>query len=329
MARRRIWGTIGIGVLVLAGAVYLNNASWLAPAPDGPPLVVAHRGLGQIFSREGLTGETCTAERMIPVDHAFLENTLDGIAAAYDLGAAFVEIDVQPTTDGDFVVFHDWTLDCRTDGTGETRAHDLAALRALDIGYGYTADGGATFPFRGRGRGLMPTLGEVLDAFPDGGILINVKSSDPAEGRQLAALLSSLPAAQLERIAISGDDGPLAEIAAALPDIRMLSRHRLMECATRYLALGWSGYVPESCRNGIVMIPADYAPFVWGWPNRFLARMRAHGTLAIMIGPLDESGYTTGIDSAEVLDLLPARFDGAVWTNRADVIAPLVEERAR
>ena len=37
-----------------------------------------------------------------------------------------------------------------------------AELEALDIGHGYTADGGATFPFRGKAVGEMPTLGEAL-----------------------------------------------------------------------------------------------------------------------------------------------------------------------
>ena len=32
-----------------------------------------------------------------------------------------IEIDVHPTTDGQFAVFHDWTLDCRTNGAGVTR----------------------------------------------------------------------------------------------------------------------------------------------------------------------------------------------------------------
>ena len=58
----------------------------------------------------------------------------------------------------------------------------MAELKALDIGYGYTADGGTTFPFRGKGVGLMPTLDEVIARFPDKCFHINVKSNDPAEG---------------------------------------------------------------------------------------------------------------------------------------------------
>ena len=55
-------------------------------------------------------------------------------------------------------------------------------LQALDIGYGYTADGGKTFPFRGQGINLMPTLDEVLNHFPNRSFLIHIKSDDENEG---------------------------------------------------------------------------------------------------------------------------------------------------
>ena len=69
----------------------------------------------------------------------------------------------------------------------------MAELRPLDVGYGYTADGGQTFPFRGKGVGLMPSLSEVLAAFPDQRLLINVKSHDRSEGEKLAAVLALRP----------------------------------------------------------------------------------------------------------------------------------------
>ena len=76
---------------------------------------------------------------------------------------------------------HDWTVDCRTQGSGDTRSHDMAYLKTLDIGYGYTADGGATFPFRGKGVGQMPELKEVLTALPQGRFLVNYKSNEERE----------------------------------------------------------------------------------------------------------------------------------------------------
>src|SRR5690606_32829727 len=120
-------------------------------------------------------------------------NTLPSMAAAFAAGADVVELDVHPTTDGRLAVMHDWTLDCRTEGAGETRSHDLAYLKTLDVGYGYTADGGMTFPLRGKGVGMMPELEEVLAAFPDRRFLINYKSNEEREGDMLAAVLAARP----------------------------------------------------------------------------------------------------------------------------------------
>jgi glycerophosphoryl diester phosphodiesterase len=77
-------------------------------------------------------------------------------------GAGIVELDVHPTSDGQIAVFHDWTLECRTDGHGVTREHNLADLKQLDVGYGYTSDDGKTYPLRGTGVGLLPSLDECM-----------------------------------------------------------------------------------------------------------------------------------------------------------------------
>ena len=106
---------LALFALALATAVFMLNTNLLAPQPLARPLIIAHRGLGQTFHREGITGQTCTAERIFPPEHPYLENTIAGFAAAFAAGADIVEFDVHPTTDGHFVVFHDWTLDCRTE----------------------------------------------------------------------------------------------------------------------------------------------------------------------------------------------------------------------
>lgn len=132
-------------MLVVACAIlglYLGNAAWLVPSNAEQRLLVAHRGLHQTYSPVGVGDQDCTAIIIDLPIHDYLENTLPSIQAAIELGADIVEIDIHPTTDGEFVVFHDWTLDCRTDGTGVVRRHDTAYLKSLDIGYGYTADGG-------------------------------------------------------------------------------------------------------------------------------------------------------------------------------------------
>src|SRR5262249_49861884 len=158
-------------------------------------------------------------------------------------------------------------------------------LKALDIGYGYTADGGMTFPFRGKGVGLMPSLDEVLAAFPDKRFLVHMKSRDAEEGRKLAARLGQLSEDQRARLAVYGGNEPGEALREALPGVRAMSRNSFQNCALTYLGVGWTGVVPASCRNTILLVPINYAWVAWGWPNRFLARMRDAGTEVYAIGP--------------------------------------------
>jgi glycerophosphoryl diester phosphodiesterase len=320
--RRILAGVLAAG-LGLGAFAYLNNSNLLATTGSGKPVLLAHRGLAQTFNHVGLKGDTCTASRIDLPAHPYLENTLASMEAAFRAGADIVEFDIHPTIDGAFVVFHDWTVDCRTDGTGVTRSHTLATLKALDIGYGYTSDGGKTFPFRGKGVGLMPTLDEVLAAFPGKRFLIHVKSNDAAEGEQLAAKLAALPASRLAELIVYGGDAPVASFAARMPAVRTMSRASLKTCLLSYFAIGWTGHVPAACCRSMVLIPSNYAPWLWGWPDRFLQRMREAGTDVYVLGSREGDEFSRGIDSDAEFHRLPAGYSGGIWTNRIDRIAPM------
>lgn len=319
-------------ILLSAGAgavaLYVNNSSLLSPRPAGSPVVLAHRGLAQDYDRTGLTGETCTASRMLPPSHDYLENTIRSMEAAFELGADVLELDVHPTTDGQFAVFHDWTLDCRTEGSGETRAYSMADLKKFDVGYGYTADGGKSFPFRGQGIGLMPSLDEVLERFPEQRFHINVKSNDPKEGEALAALLSALPVERRAALTVVGGDKPVQAVRQALPGMRSLSKQSLTRCLLRYAGLGWSGYVPDDCRGTTLGMPINIAPWLWGWPNRFLDRMESVGTHVYLFGPYYGGGFSDGIDDPTMIDALPAGYSGGISTDALDLVMPAIERRA-
>lgn len=322
---KRIGRILFLGALLIVALLFLNNTVLFGPAMSGSPSLLAHRGLAQTFHPEGLTNETCTAERIYPPVHGYLENTIASMRAAFEAGADVVEFDVQPTTDGQFAVFHDWTVDCRTEGKGVTREHTLAELKALDIGYGYTADGGKTFPFRGKGGGLMPSLDEVLAAFPDKRFLINIKGNDPAEGELLAKRLAALAPAERQRLMAYGGALPIEALHTRLPELKVLSKATIKRCAIAYIGLGWSGYVPQACRNTLLLIPINYASLVWGWPNRFLDRMRRTDTAVFVAGAYDRGDAgSSGIDDAAALGGLPPRYDGGILTNRIDLIGPLV-----
>jgi glycerophosphoryl diester phosphodiesterase len=312
----------------LATGLYLGNASWAAK-PTGTLTILSHRGVYQTYPPEGVDDGTCTATRIRPPTHDFLENTLPSIRRAFELGADVVEIDVHPTTDGEFAVFHDWTLDCRTNGKGVTREHSLAQLKALDVGYGYTADGGRTFPLRGKGQGLLPSLAEVLAAFPDRRFMINIKSNDAAEADKLAAYLRARAPEALPRLVVFGGWKPVARLREVEPGLRAFGKGEFKDCALGYLARGWAGRVPSVCKGTMVFVPQKQAWMFWGWPNRFLQRMQQAGAEVYIAGDAQLTGRQTlhGLDDPARLKTLPKGWKGGVSTDRIDLIGPVLKPR--
>ncbi len=310
--------TMGIVVTGCAGTMGVRDA-----VPGNVPLL-AHRGVAQQYDKQGLTRDTCTAERMLPPTHEHLENTLESMAAAFAAGADRVQFDVHPTSDGHFVAFHDWTVDCRTDGKGVTRQQALAYLKSLDIGHGYTADGGKTFPFRGKFRGRMPSFAEVMAAFPGKRFLVNIKSNSAEEARALAAHIRSR-GDDVRLLAFSGADRPMEALREAFPEALVQSRAQLRRCLLNYVATGWLGHVSEACRNNVVYVPENYTWLIAGWPNRFAKRMAAVGSETYMAGPFQSGGLLRGHENAPHL---PPGFAAGIVTDRIEVVGPQVRALA-
>lgn len=317
--KKRYKCLIGLG-LVITG-LYLGNASWIMGPPEGEMSVLSHRGVHQTYHRRGLNNETCTAERIDPPTHDFLENTIDSIAAAKVSGADFIELDVHLTADGEFVVFHDWTVDCRTDGTGRTIDLELAYLKSLDIGYGYTADGGNSFPFRGQFKGAMPTLQEVLKEFPDINFVVNMKTRAQKDAR---AMLEYLGEDQWEDLSFVSHPDVLEILRAQRPDNIYVSRRAIKSCMKSYMLTGWSGYVPEDCHNMHVYVPANYRRFIWGWPHRFERRLNSVGSRSVLMGDLGDH-LASGMDTRADIDRVPNNYKGMVYTNKVEVIGPALK----
>jgi len=130
-----------------------------SPYFAGSPLLMAHRG----------------GSALAP------ENTLVAFQRAVDWWHADVlELDVQPTRDGEAVVFHDATLDRTTDAAGPIADRSYQELVQVDAGYRFSPDGGRSFPFRGGGVSI-PSLAEVLAACPDVRVNIEIKNGKAQE----------------------------------------------------------------------------------------------------------------------------------------------------
>ncbi|WP_191090848.1 glycerophosphodiester phosphodiesterase [Niallia endozanthoxylica] len=81
------------------------------------------------------------------------ENTLEAITQAGLLGYGFVEIDVQRTKDGQYILMHDKTVDRTTTGTGEVKNLTLEEIQRFAI----EDKAGNVTDYK------VPTLEEVLD----------------------------------------------------------------------------------------------------------------------------------------------------------------------
>jgi glycerophosphoryl diester phosphodiesterase len=89
-----------------------------------------------------------------------LENTLAAFRHAAALGYDYLETDAHVTRDGVLLAFHDEVLDRVTDRAGAIGDLDLAEIREARIG----------------GREQVPTLAELVEAFPEARFNIDLKS---------------------------------------------------------------------------------------------------------------------------------------------------------
>lgn len=88
-----------IGAVALFAGVYVANSSHLAPVLTSSVQILAH-GLAQRFATDDLDGDTCTANIMLPPTTPYIENTILSMEASFAAGADIIQIDVQPTSDG-------------------------------------------------------------------------------------------------------------------------------------------------------------------------------------------------------------------------------------
>lgn len=280
---------LGLGLAAIAAA-----ARWLrarprpgAPYLAGAPLLIAHRG----------------GAALAP------ENTLLAFSRAVRWwGADVLELDVQPTRDGEAVVIHDGTLDRTTDGAGPVARRSLAEIRSLDAGFRFSPDGGRTFPFRGRGVGVS-TLGEVLAAFPV--LRINVEIKDGRAQERVAEVVRAAGAEHRVLIAAGrrADRARLAGYAGATSaseeELRTFYVHHRLFAAALYRPEVDALQMPERHGGRQVLSPR-------------LVREAHDKNLAVHVWTVDEE--------ADMHRLLDWGVDGIV-TDRPDLLARVLHER--
>lgn len=173
-------------------------------------------------------------ERLLPADQVAVlahaggallwpDNTMTAFTAAAELGADVLELDVHQSAGGDFMVIHDDTVDRTTDGEGRIADLSTQELRQLDAGYRWTNVGpraeadDSAFAYRGSGV-TLPTLDEVLGAFPAVAVNVELKQDDDAAAVSLCQALRAANAT--DRVMVgSFHGGPLATFREACPEV--------------------------------------------------------------------------------------------------------------
>jgi glycerophosphoryl diester phosphodiesterase len=299
-------GSIALLLVATAGVgLTLLNASWLAPKPNGPLVLIAHRGIVQ--PTDQAEGGGCPAGQVRELASNHIENTLNAMHSAISYGARGFAVDVQASADGHAVIFRDETLECRTDGTGRVAERPLSYLRRLDVGHGYSADGGATFPLRGRGVGGMLTAAELVRAYPRSPLIFAL--ADPRAADALVAAFREAGVAIGDQHGFAGPPAARARLRALTQAGWLVDPEVSEACLDGYRRTGWLGLVPEICRGATLILPREGGWTLWGWPYRFLDRMKGAGARTLIGG--DGNGERlAGLDQAEQLGEVPHDYRG-------------------
>jgi glycerophosphoryl diester phosphodiesterase len=126
---------------------------------------------------------------------------------AVELGARFIETDLQLTRDARLVALHDATLDRTTNGRGPVFSHTFEEVRGLDAGGWFR--GGPSRSFAGE---RVPSIEEILGfaATHDIGLYLEIKTQG-AWGIESAVVAALRDSGEAERVVVLSFDPTMLE----------------------------------------------------------------------------------------------------------------------
>ncbi|KPK14114.1 MAG: hypothetical protein AMJ62_13925 [Myxococcales bacterium SG8_38] len=238
------------------------------------------------------------------------ENTLLAFGNAADLGYRHIETDIQVTSDGHFVCFHDLTLERTTNGHGNLQDHTLSDLKRLDAGHNFIENG--SYTFRGAGA-CIPTLEEALALDSSLHYNLELKPEDPALARGLWDFIDHHGIH--DRVLVASEHDLVTEA------FRTYSRGRVATSAGRSGAKRfWAGVLTGTWKNAMFPFDALQIPPVYRGIDvitpRFMEAAHHHG-IQVHIWTVD--------DPAQMYGLLAVGVDGLM----TDVPEVLLDVLAR
>lgn len=231
--------------------------------------LIAHRGVHHTYGPKMDNG----CRSYLNQRHPFVENTLESIQRAFELGADKVEIDLMVTKDEKVFLFHDENLKCHLGVDKNSLETSWSEVSSSDPGFGITFDEGKTYPLRSKGF-KIPLLGEVFAHFPHKAFLLNPKIYSPVITREVIRNLKKIPAQQREKFWVWGNRKTFEEINAYFPEVSNFveTPDQYKQCLDDYFSAGWYGEFPASCRNRHISLGADQWWKIWDFPFPFLLK---------------------------------------------------------
>ena len=253
-------------------------------------------------------------------------STLWAMRRAVAAGADAIELDVHMTADRQIVVCHDETVDRTTNGSGAIADMTLAEVQALDNAYwwveGSVVDHEApedSYALRGRAPDdhelRICTLSDVLDAFPDAFLNLDIKRTAPDVEPYEAVLAEVLrDHGGTERVIVASFNDRSTEVF----------REHAPEIATSVGTNGTAefffalrdGREPPVTPHVALQVPASFGDRRIITPE-FVAGAHRHG-LGVHVWTID--------DPAEMADLVDVGVDGVI-TDRPLVLAGVLADK--
>lgn len=252
----------------------MNNTGYFGPRPANRPRILAHRGLTFLSGKQ-------VAD----------ENTFLAFQNAVEVGADYLESDIQVSSDGVPVLFHDLTLSRLTGNKKRISDLSIAEISAITLPLG----------------GKIPTLRSALERFPDQKFNLDIKI--PQAAAPAIAVIESLKAEP--RVLISSFRDQLRRQALALTSSVIATSPGVSKVAQSYFAalLGTRTFFNSTLKSlDALQLPTKLYGLDFT-AARFVQQVLDHGI---------ELHYWT-INDPEEMQMLFALGAHGIVTDRADL----------
>lgn len=141
-------------------------------------------------------------------------------------------------------------------------------------------------------------------------------------------LVASLPTPSIDvpgQNIVIGDAAAVAFIESLQPIHEAFSIVGAQKCASDYRLSGIWGSVPESCKNDTMLLTLDDLGYtLWGWPNRFLARMKA-ANVRLIIAEDVVDGQIKGLTDVNQYGEIARTYNGYIWVDNIEELGPALK----